>query len=65
MRGSPIGENVSLEAEFVLQPAVLGQGVLRFPYESQTRPISLRVVTACWSFTVTPYLASITAVDEV
>ena len=46
MRGSPIGQDVSLETEFVLQPAVLGQGVLKFPYESQTNqpPCCYRVL---------------------
>jgi hypothetical protein len=35
MGSSPIGQDVSLEAEFVLQPAVLGQGILESPNESQ------------------------------
>jgi hypothetical protein len=46
MRGSPIGEDVSLEAEFVLQPAVLGQGVLASSHESQVNqpPYRCRVI---------------------
>lgn len=33
--------------------------------QTKVKSISLRVVTAYWSFSVAPYLASITAVDEV